>query len=111
MKNLEEVLKLHKMWLKNEKGGVRANLEGANLRNADLEGANLEGANLPIFCKWGLSIIDDKIQIGCEERTIKEWDKFFASDEVIETERNTEDFKRIEAVYLAYKAYYEHLKK
>lgn len=45
-KELRKVLELHKKWLKNENGGVRANLEGFNLYDAMLIGANLEGANL-----------------------------------------------------------------
>jgi hypothetical protein len=98
-----------------------ANLEGADLYGADLRGADLYGADLrgaknkeqafiPMFCKWSHAIIGDKIKIGCKEKTIEEWDLFFASDETYETERNTEDFKQIQAVYLAYKAYLTHLK-
>ena len=60
---------------------------------------------MPLFCKWTFSILGDKIQIGCEKRTIKEWDLFFASKEVLSTPRGTDDFKQIEAVYLACKAY------
>jgi len=45
------------------------------------------------------------IHIGCEKRTIKEWDEFFKSDDIIETERGTKDFNQIQAVYEAYKAY------
>lgn len=45
-KTLEEILKLHKMWLNGEDGGIRANLSGANLRGVDLEGANLRGVDL-----------------------------------------------------------------
>ena len=97
-----------------------ANLSDANLRGADLSGANLSYANLrgaenketaymPIFCKWSVCIIGDKIKIGCKEKTINEWDSFFASNEEFETKRGTNDFKQIEAVYLAYKAYYLHL--
>lgn len=56
-------------------------------------------------------IIGDKIKIGCKEKTIEEWDSFFASNETFETSRNSEDFKQIEAVYLAYKAYFQHLNK
>jgi len=33
---LQTILKKHKMWLKNEAGGERANLQNANLQNADL---------------------------------------------------------------------------
>ncbi len=48
---LEERLRLHKLWLEGHEDGVKANLEGANLegvnlRGADLYGANLEGVNL-----------------------------------------------------------------
>ena len=98
-----------------------ANLRGANLRGAylrgaylrdadltgaDLTGAGLTGAKMPIYCKWWLSINGDKIQIGCEEKTIPEWDAWFAGTEVYSTPRDTEEFKRIFAMYQAYKAYY-----
>ena len=108
-----------------------ANLEGANLRGADLRGADLEGANLrgadlrganlrcadlegaikvPMYCKWSHGITKGNlIHIGCEKRTIEKWDKFFESNETLSTERNTPEFKKIEAVYLAYKAYLTHL--
>ena len=45
-KKLDEVLKLHKKWVNNEDGGVRANLEKADLRGADLRGADLRGVDL-----------------------------------------------------------------
>ncbi|WP_396195949.1 pentapeptide repeat-containing protein [Flavobacterium sp.] len=83
-----------------------ANLESANLYSADLRSAkNKDKAYLPIFCKWNHSIIGNKIKIGCKEKTIEEWDVFFESDEIYKTQRNTEDFKQIQAVYEAYKAY------
>ena len=113
---LNEILNLHKKWLNSEVGGKRANLkgadlEGANLYGADLNGADLEGANLrgankiPLYCKWSIGITDGQIHIGCKKMSIEDWDKFFASDEVFETERNTDEFKQIEACYNAYKAY------
>ena len=66
LEKLAEILAKHKLWLNDEKGGVRANLSytylsgadlrgadlskadlsGADLRGADLRGANLSGANL-----------------------------------------------------------------
>ena len=51
LQELQEVLRLHKMWLNSECGGVRADLTEAdlteaNLRGADLTGAYLRGANL-----------------------------------------------------------------
>ena len=45
-KELDEILRLHKLWLENDVTGVRANLEGSNLAGAYLAGANLEVANL-----------------------------------------------------------------
>ena len=83
----------------------------SNLRNSDFSYSNFSNSEnkktsfLPLFCKWSFSIIGDKIQIGCEQKNIEEWDLFFNSSEVYSTERNTEDFKRIEAVYNACKAY------
>ena len=43
---LDIFLRKHKLWLEDEEGGERANLEGANLEGANLKGANLKGANL-----------------------------------------------------------------
>ena len=87
-----------------------ANLRGANLYGANLEGSKLYGANLPIFSKWNPSIINNRIiKIGCKKMTIDEWDLFFASEEEFETKRGTADFKQIEAIYLAIKAYLNHL--
>jgi hypothetical protein len=90
----------------------RANLSGANLSGANLSWVDLSGANLsvaikvPMHCKWLHGITDGNlVHIGCEKRTVKDWDAFFKSDEVISTERNTQEFKQIRAVYEAYKAY------
>lgn len=72
---------------------------------------NKETAYLPIFCKWQPCIIGNEIKIGCKQMTIENWDLFFESNEEFETKRGTEEFKQIEAVYLAYKAYLTHLSK
>jgi len=99
----------------------RANLSGANLSGADLSGADLSRADLsradlsgalrtPIFCKWRHGITDGKVHIGCEARTVEEWDAFFDSDDVISTPRGTSDFAQIHAVFAAYKAYLATLK-
>jgi uncharacterized protein YjbI with pentapeptide repeats len=55
-RELQEVLRLHELWLQDDPEGVRADLRGAdlpgadlswaNLREADLGGANLRGADL-----------------------------------------------------------------
>ena len=45
-KTLEEVLELHNKWLKNEKGGEKADLRGTDLSYADLRYADLYNADL-----------------------------------------------------------------
>ena len=43
---LNEIIKSHGKWLRNEEGGEKADLRGAYLRGANLGGAYLRGANL-----------------------------------------------------------------
>ena len=43
---LQEIIKSHGRWLRNEEGGERANLRDANLSDANLSDANLSGADL-----------------------------------------------------------------
>jgi len=43
---INEILRLHLLWLENKEDGVRANLEYANLESANLKCANLKCANL-----------------------------------------------------------------
>ncbi len=50
-----------------------------------------------------------KNKIGCEEKTVEEWDLFFNSNEVFETKRDTDEFKQIQATYNAFKAYLQTL--
>ena len=45
-KKLQEIIKSHGRWLRNEEGGERADLSSANLRGADLSSADLSGAYL-----------------------------------------------------------------
>ena len=85
---------------------IGANLSDANLIGANLIGANLSDANLPIFCKWSISIKNDLINIGCKSKSIKDWDVWFNSNETFDTDRNTDDFKRIYANYVAVREYY-----
>ena len=94
-----------------------ANLSYANLRSADLSYADLsyavnkELAYIPMFCKWNVSLLGEKIKIGCKEKSIEEWDIFFSGTDEFETKRGTEQFKQIEAMYLGYRAYLLHLQK
>jgi hypothetical protein len=90
-----------------------ANLSYANLSGANLSYANLRDAKglntifkMPMYCKWTHGITNGNlVHIGCEKQTIEEWDVFFNSNEVLTTERNTDEFRQIKAVYNAYKAY------
>ena len=44
--DLKEVLRLHELWINDDKDGRRANLSGADLSDADLSGADLSRADL-----------------------------------------------------------------
>jgi len=44
--DLNEILKKHKRWIKNEEGGEPADLQGADLQDADLRYADLRYADL-----------------------------------------------------------------
>ena len=46
LKELQEHLRLHALWIVHDTAGERADLSGANLSEADLSGANLYRANL-----------------------------------------------------------------
>ena len=58
--DLNEILKKHKRWIKNEEGGEPANLQDADLRRADLQGADLQGANLQ-----GANLLDANLDYSC----------------------------------------------
>ena len=83
-----------------------ANLVGANLYGANLDGANLDGVPLPMYCKWPVMIVDDtKVKIGCKVKTIEEWDAWFSGSETFSTARDSEEFKKITAMYQAARSY------
>ena len=89
-----------------------ANLRYADLSSADLSGSDTTNTRLPIYSKWDFSIENDSLNIGCKTKTFSEWKKWFEeSEEEFSTERNTDDFKRIQAMFYAYEAYYNFLNK
>ena len=89
-----------------------ADLSGADLSSADLIGSDTTNTRLPIYSKWDFSIENDSLNIGCKTKTFSEWKKWFEeSEEEFSTERNTEDFKRIQAMFYAYEVYYNFLNK
>ena len=76
-----------------------AKLNGAKLRYADLIGSDTTNTRLPIYSKRDFSIENDSLNIGCKTKTFSEWKEWFEkSEEEFSTERNTEDFKRIQAI-------------
>ena len=89
-----------------------ADLSGANLNFADLSGADTTSTKLPIYSRWAFSIENENLNIGCKSKTFSEWKEWFEkSEEEFSTERNTEDFKRLQAMFYAYEAYYNFLNK
>lgn len=72
---LDKILKAHKKWVKNEKGGRHADFRGADLsgtdfkdtdlRHANLRGANLLGANLRAADLTGADIRGADIDFSC----------------------------------------------
>ena len=78
---LNEIIESHGKWLRDEKGGKRADLRDADLRGADLRGADLRGAVLRdadlsyavyqvsrIGCRKGTTTYNatlDNVQCGC----------------------------------------------
>ena len=90
---LKEILRLHKLWLKDKSDGCRANLSDANLSGANLIGANLRGADLRgadlsyalgnmkqiktiSLEAYHINYTKDVIQIGCENHSIEDWISF-----------------------------------
>ena len=85
---IDEVLRLHKLWLEGHKDGKRANLSEANLYGADLSGARLwdtigNGVEIRTLQLPEYTVVyaGDRIQIGCKNHSIQEWSEF--DDEVI----------------------------
>lgn len=92
--DLKEVLRLHELWINDDKDGRRADLGGAYLRCADLSGAYLSGADLSgadlscatfddrIFCldrigsvkrRTTYNATKDIVWCGCFRGTFEEW--------------------------------------
>ena len=63
-----------------------------------------DGKRKPM-CRWSVYATPIGVKIGCNEKTIKEWDDWFASNDVFETHRDSEQFKYIRACYESAKAF------
>ena len=83
---LKNIVELHGKWLRNEEGGVWANLYGADLGGANLGGANLGGADLggcagdrnfirSVFVSdvYPIAYTAEVLQIGCQRHPIADW--------------------------------------
>lgn len=82
--DLKEVLRLHELWINDDKDGRRANLSGADLRCADLRDADLGRATFDdrIFCldrigsfkrRTTYNATKDIVWCGCFKGTFEEW--------------------------------------
>jgi uncharacterized protein YjbI with pentapeptide repeats len=61
-KELQEILRLHKLWLKGSLDGKCADLQDANLQDANLRNANLRDANLWNADLWGANLRDANLR-------------------------------------------------
>lgn len=62
-------------------------------------------------CKWVYGQdTDGNIIIGCERKTIEEWEEWFAGDEEFSTPRNTPEFRKIQACFEATKTFVNFMK-
>ena len=59
---LDEIIAKHGKWLRDEDGGVMADLRGAKLRGADLVGADLRGADLRGAKLRGADLVGAKLR-------------------------------------------------
>ena len=70
-KKLQEIIKSHGRWLRNEEGGERANLSGADLSSANLSGADLDKTYYQVVrigSRRGTTtycVDDDNVLCGC----------------------------------------------
>ena len=95
--DLQEIIRLHKLYLENDSEGVRANLSWANLSGANLSWANLSEATLvdadlretnvvntkfPDGFKiirldfvglWPVTILENATTIGCQSHPNSKW--------------------------------------
>ena len=111
MENISEMLRKHKLWLKDEDGGERADLSWASLSGADLSWASLSGADLSeanlrrmasgnnseILTvqtgEWIIVYTDDMMAIGCQQHSLSEWWSF-SDDQIADMDKGAVAFWR-----------------
>lgn len=86
--DLKEVLRLHELWINDDKDGRRANLSGADLRGADLSGADLSRANLGCAYLSGADLRCANLS-GADLRGATFDDRIFCLDRIGSVKRRT----------------------
>ena len=85
---------------------------GGEFLGGYFRGGEFRGGVMCIYSKWFVGLtFEDKVRIGCKTKTFKEWDAWFKGKEEYSTKRNTPEFKRIYAHYVAIKAYKKEMDK
>ena len=85
---------------------------GGYFLGGEFLGGEFRGGVMCIYSKWFVGLtFEDKVRIGCKTKTFKEWDAWFKGKEEYSTKRNTPEFKRIYAHYVAIKAYKKEMDK
>ncbi len=85
---INEVVRLHGLWVRSEEGGKRANLSGADLNGASLQGVYLDGAALHLADLCGANLIGADLRQcignGREIKTIQAepWDIIYTADQI-----------------------------
>ena len=120
MEKISEILRKHKLWLKDE-DGERADLRDADLSCADLSYADLSGAHLScahLSCAdlsganlrrmasgnnreirtmqtggWGIVYTSDMMAIGCRQHSLSEWWSF-NDEQIADMDKGALDFWR-----------------
>jgi hypothetical protein len=80
---LDEILRLHCMWLRGKVGGARAILDRAIMTDAIMTDADLTGAignmgevrSMQIDT-WPVTYTSETLQIGCQRHSIAKWRKW-----------------------------------
>jgi len=73
-----------------------ARVSGSAMVSGNAE-AKTNPAVLINACNWVITKTDKHIQVGCAQKTPEEWIKWLDGNETFETERGTDEFKKIES--------------
>ena len=80
--------------------------------NQDVRGCqSVKAIKINLYTKWQFLINRDTdiISIGCESKTISEWERFFANKETIELPADDRNYKKLASAFKVAVAMREHL--